>query len=34
MDEVAMKPKQLWLINSGYNLVSFFIAGVILAVWR
>lgn len=30
----SMKPKQLWLINSGYNLVSFVIAGVILAVWR
>ncbi len=30
----SMKPKQLWLIDSGYNLVSFIIAGIILAVWR
>jgi hypothetical protein len=30
----SMKPLQLWLINSGYNLVSFVIAGVILAVWQ
>ena len=30
----SMKPKQLWLINSGYNLVCFVLAGVILAVWR
>jgi hypothetical protein len=30
----SMKPLQLWLINSGYNLVSFLIAGVILAVWQ
>lgn len=30
----SMQPKQLWLINSGYNLVSFIIAGIILAVWR
>jgi hypothetical protein len=28
------KPKQLWLIDSMYNLVSFVIAGIILAVWR
>ena len=28
------KPKQLWLIDSTYNLVSFVIAGIILAVWR
>jgi surface polysaccharide O-acyltransferase-like enzyme len=27
------KPKQLWLIDSAYNLVSFLIAGAILAVW-
>jgi hypothetical protein len=27
-------PKQLWLINSMYNLVSFVAAGVILSVWR
>src|SRR5262249_9677597 len=30
----SMQPKLLWLINSGYNLVSFVIAGVILALWR
>ena len=30
----SMGPKQLWLINSGYNLVSFVIAGLILSVWR
>jgi len=28
------KPKQLWFIDSTYNLVSFVIAGIILAVWR
>jgi hypothetical protein len=28
------KPKQLWFIDSMYNLVSFVIAGIILAVWR
>ena len=27
-------PRRLWLINSGYNLVSFIVAGVILALWR
>jgi hypothetical protein len=26
--------RQLWAINSLYNLVSFVIAGIILAVWR
>lgn len=30
----SMTPRRLWLINSGYNLVSFVLAGVILAVWR
>jgi len=30
----SMQPKGLWLINSGYNLVSFVIAGAILGVWR
>lgn len=30
----SMKPKQLWLIDSAYNLVSFVIAGIILMVWR
>ena len=28
------KPKQLWFIDSTYNLVSFMLAGLILAVWR
>ncbi len=28
------KPNQLWLIDTAYNLVSFVIAGIILAVWR
>src|SRR5215208_6099808 len=27
------KPKQLWLIDTTYNLVSFMLAGLILAVW-
>lgn len=27
-------PRQLWAINSFYNLVSFVLAGIILAVWR
>ena len=27
-------PRRLWLINSGYNLVSFIVAGGILALWR
>jgi hypothetical protein len=30
----SAQPKALWLINSGYNLVSFVIAGIILALWR
>jgi hypothetical protein len=29
----SMKPKQLWLIDSGYNLVSFMIAGMVLMGW-
>lgn len=28
------KPKQMWLIDSTYNLVSFMLAGAILAMWR
>jgi hypothetical protein len=27
-------PKQKWLIDSSYNLVSFVLAGLIIAVWR
>ena len=27
-------PKQKWAIDTGYNLVSFVVAGIILAVWR
>jgi polyferredoxin len=30
----SMQAKGLWLINSAYNLVSFVLAGIILAVWR
>jgi hypothetical protein len=30
----SMKPKALWAIDSGYNLVSFILAGLILSVWR
>ena len=30
----SMQPKALWLINSAYNLVSFVLAGIIVAVWR
>ena len=30
----SMAPKQLWMINSGYNLVSFVMAGLITSVWR
>ena len=29
----SARPKQLWLIDSGYNLVSFIVAGVIIALW-
>ena len=28
------QPKLLWLINSSYNLISFILAGIILAIWR
>ena len=30
----SMKPKALWVIDTGFNLVSFVIAAVILAAWR
>jgi hypothetical protein len=30
----SFKPKALWAIDSGFNLVSFLIAGAILTVWR
>ena len=30
----SQKPTALWLIDSGYNLVSFILAGVILAAWK
>jgi hypothetical protein len=30
----SMKPKQLWLIDAAYNLVSFVIAGIIIMLWR
>jgi hypothetical protein len=29
----SMKPKQLWLIDAGYNLVSFLLAGMVLMGW-
>jgi hypothetical protein len=29
----SMKPKQLWLIDAGYNLVSFILAGAIILGW-
>jgi hypothetical protein len=29
----SMKPKQLWLIDAGYNLVSFVLAGAIILGW-
>lgn len=28
------KPKALWLIDSGFNLVAFIAAGIILSAWR
>ena len=28
------KPKALWLIDSGFNLAAFVVAGIILALWR
>jgi hypothetical protein len=30
----SFKPKALWAIDTGFNLVSFLVAGVILALWR
>ena len=30
----SFEPRKLWLINSGYNLVSFVVTGAILAAWR
>ena len=30
----GLKPRALWAIESGYNLVSFVIAAVILSAWR
>jgi hypothetical protein len=30
----SLKPRLLWLIDSGYNLVSFILAGLILGAWR
>jgi hypothetical protein len=29
----SMKPRQLWLIDAGYNLASFVIAGAIILGW-
>jgi hypothetical protein len=30
----SSKPKELWLIDSGYNLAAFVLAAVILTLWR
>ena len=30
----SMRPKGLWAIDSGYNLVSFVMAGIVLGAWR
>jgi hypothetical protein len=30
----SMRSREAWLIDTGYNLVSFLLAGIILAVWR
>ena len=30
----SMTPKALWMINSGYNLVSFTLVGILLAAWQ
>ena len=32
--QFSMKPKQLWLIDTLYNLVAFVIAGAILGAWN
>lgn len=29
----SMKPRQLWMIDAGYNLVSFILAGAIILGW-
>jgi surface polysaccharide O-acyltransferase-like enzyme len=31
--QFSMKPKQLWLIDTAYNLISFVAAGAILGAW-
>ena len=30
----ALRPTKLWLIDTGYTLVSFILAGIILAIWK
>ncbi|MBA3671175.1 MAG: DUF1761 domain-containing protein [Gemmatimonadaceae bacterium] len=30
----SMQPRALWMINAGYNLVAFVVAGLLLVVWR
>jgi hypothetical protein len=30
----SSQPFRLWLINSGYNLVAFIVAAIILTLWR
>jgi hypothetical protein len=34
MSIFSTKPKALWVIDSGYNLVSFVLAGIVLMTWR
>ena len=31
---LSYKPLSLWLIDAGYNLIGFLIAGTLLAVWQ
>lgn len=33
MSLFSMKPKELWLIDTGYNLVAFVLAGAVLGAW-
>jgi hypothetical protein len=28
------RPKQLWLVNNGYNLINMVVVGMIMATWR
>jgi hypothetical protein len=33
MSLFSMKPKELWLIDTGYNLIAFVLAGAVLGAW-